>query len=225
MARCCEARSVRSPSTTSAPSRRRASARSSSRRTKARTLCPLASRNSVRLRPMPPTAPAAPVTRIGLSCLWFAVMSLTLGYAQKTNWIGEAKGRISKVLSPGPSFHFIVLSAGPSAPARGSQMTASRPRRSVDHLKPYQFKPGQSGNPKGGNRLQTLRAQLANLDEDVLDWLRRLFRRDRVSNTALDAVRLFLSLRYPEEWRAASAAPAPNQQPVTINAGTIPATP
>ena len=27
---------------------------------------------------MPPTAPAAPVTRIGLSCLWFVVMSLTL---------------------------------------------------------------------------------------------------------------------------------------------------
>ncbi|MDB6046835.1 MAG: hypothetical protein JWM63_5386 [Gammaproteobacteria bacterium] len=34
---------------------------------------------------MPPTAPAAPVTRIGLSCLWFVVMSLTLGYVQKTN--------------------------------------------------------------------------------------------------------------------------------------------
>src|SRR5580704_15987286 len=80
MAPCIEARSVRSPSTTSAPSRRRASARSSSRRTKARTLCPLASRNSVRLRPMPPTAPAAPVTRIGLSYLWFVVMSqLRLG--------------------------------------------------------------------------------------------------------------------------------------------------
>src|SRR5882724_6321196 len=75
MALCIEARSVRSPSTTSAPSRRRASARSSSRRTKARTLCPLASRNSVRLRPMPPTAPAAPVTRIGLSCLWFAIIT------------------------------------------------------------------------------------------------------------------------------------------------------
>src|SRR6267143_4665774 len=97
MARCIEARSVRSPSTTSAPSRRRASARSSSRRTKARTLCPLASRNSVRLRPMPPTAPAAPVTRIGLSCLWFAVMSLTLDYAQKTNWIGEAKDGMKRL--------------------------------------------------------------------------------------------------------------------------------
>src|SRR5713226_582655 len=80
MARCIEARFVRSPSTTSAPSRRRASARWSSRRTMARTLCPLASRNSVRLRPMPPTAPAAPVTRIGLSYLCFVVMSLTLGY-------------------------------------------------------------------------------------------------------------------------------------------------
>src|SRR6266404_1258545 len=85
-ARCIEARSVRSPSTTSAPSRRGASARSSSRRTKARTLCPLASRNSARLRPMPPTAPAAPVTRIRLSCLCFVVMSRTLGYVQKTNW-------------------------------------------------------------------------------------------------------------------------------------------
>jgi hypothetical protein len=38
------------------------------------------------LRPMPPTARAAPVTRIGLSCLGFVVMSLTLGYVQKTNW-------------------------------------------------------------------------------------------------------------------------------------------
>src|SRR6476646_10424063 len=53
---------------TSAPSWRRASARSSSRRTKARTLCPLASSISVRLRPMEPTAPPAPVTRIGLAC-------------------------------------------------------------------------------------------------------------------------------------------------------------
>src|SRR5438309_2330092 len=86
MARCIEARSLRSPSTTSAPSRRRAWARSSSRRTKARTLCPLASRNSVRLRPIPPTAPAAPVTRIGLWCLCFVVMSLSVGYVQKTNW-------------------------------------------------------------------------------------------------------------------------------------------
>src|SRR6202048_2609400 len=77
MARCIEARSVRSPCTTSAPSRRRASARASSRRTRARTLYPLASRNSVRLRPTPPTAPAAPVTRIGLLCLCFVVMSLT----------------------------------------------------------------------------------------------------------------------------------------------------
>jgi hypothetical protein len=37
----------------------------------------------VRLRPMPPTAPAAPVTRIGLSCLWFAVMAVTLGYFKR----------------------------------------------------------------------------------------------------------------------------------------------
>src|SRR5258707_12198683 len=83
MAGCIEARSVRSPCTPSARSRRRASARLSSRRTRARTLCPLASRNSVRLRPMPPTAPAAPVTRIGLSCVCFVVMSLTSGYVSK----------------------------------------------------------------------------------------------------------------------------------------------
>src|SRR5262249_14642117 len=86
MARCIAARSVRSPCTTSAPSRRRASARSSSRRTKARTLCPFASRNSVRVRPMLPTAPAAPVTRIGMSCVCCVVMLLTLGCVQKTNW-------------------------------------------------------------------------------------------------------------------------------------------
>src|SRR5215831_1424031 len=67
MARCIAARSVISPCTTSAPSRRRAPARSSSRRTRARTLRPLASSIAVRLRPMAPTAPAAPVTRIGAS--------------------------------------------------------------------------------------------------------------------------------------------------------------
>src|SRR5215471_6129731 len=61
---------------TSAPSWRRASARSSSRRTKARTLCPLASSISVRLRPMEPTAPAAPVTRIGLACDDCVVISI-----------------------------------------------------------------------------------------------------------------------------------------------------
>src|SRR5271155_4689566 len=49
MARCIEARSVRSPCTPSAPSRRRAPARSSSRRTRARTLWPLASSIAVRL--------------------------------------------------------------------------------------------------------------------------------------------------------------------------------
>src|ERR1700739_1919021 len=61
MARCIDARSVRSPCTTSAPSRRRAPARSSSRRTRARTLWPLASSIAVRLRPIAPTAPGAPV--------------------------------------------------------------------------------------------------------------------------------------------------------------------
>src|SRR5262249_18457711 len=68
------------------PSGRGASAPSPPRRTKARTLCPLASRNSVRLRPMPPTAPAAPVTRIGLSYLCCVIMLLTSGYVQQTNW-------------------------------------------------------------------------------------------------------------------------------------------
>src|SRR5262245_51792385 len=91
MARCIEARSVRSPFTTSAPRRRRGSARPSSRRTKARTLCPLASKNSVRLRPMPPTAPAAPVTRIGLSCLFCVVMSLThrIGLGQRSERVAH----------------------------------------------------------------------------------------------------------------------------------------
>src|SRR5919202_1368127 len=74
IARCIESRSVRSPCTTSAPIWRRASARSSSRRTKARTLCPLASSIAVRL---PPISPAAPGTRIGLSCVDFGVISFT----------------------------------------------------------------------------------------------------------------------------------------------------
>jgi hypothetical protein len=55
---------------------------------------------------MPPTAPAAPVTRIGLSCLWFAVMSLTLGYVQKTQRIHidqrmNLAGRPACVHTPG----------------------------------------------------------------------------------------------------------------------------
>jgi hypothetical protein len=41
------------------------------------------------LRPTPPTAPAAPVTRIGLSCLCFVVMSLTLGYFKRRT--GDAR--------------------------------------------------------------------------------------------------------------------------------------
>src|SRR5207342_2432784 len=67
MARCTDWRSVRSPTTTSAPSSRRFSARSSSRRTSARTLWPLASNMATTLRPMAPMSPAAPVTRMGLS--------------------------------------------------------------------------------------------------------------------------------------------------------------
>src|SRR6202051_846168 len=98
MARGIEARSVKTPCTPSAPSRRGAAARWSSRRTKARTLCPLASRNSVRLRPMPPTAPAAPVTRIGLSCSCFVVMSLTSRLRLKGNWwprLGQGFGDLT----------------------------------------------------------------------------------------------------------------------------------
>src|SRR4249919_3386137 len=67
MARCSDWRSVRSPTTTSAPSSRRFSARLSSRRTRARTLWPLASNMATTLRPMAPMSPAAPVTRMGLS--------------------------------------------------------------------------------------------------------------------------------------------------------------
>jgi len=39
-------------------------------------LVPLCEQEFGDLLPMPPTAPAAPVTRIGLSCLCFVVMSL-----------------------------------------------------------------------------------------------------------------------------------------------------
>src|SRR4249919_1123984 len=75
MARCSDWRSVRSPTTTSAPSSRRFSARSSSRRTRARTLWPLASNMATTLRPMAPMSPAAPVTRMGLSFEVFMGMS------------------------------------------------------------------------------------------------------------------------------------------------------
>src|SRR6516225_10623529 len=80
IARCIEARSVRSPSTTSAPSRRRASARSSSRRTKARTLCPFASRNSVSLLRFH-TGGVMIVFRCALRICFSALCALLLGAA------------------------------------------------------------------------------------------------------------------------------------------------
>src|SRR5260370_23388348 len=66
---------------------------------------------------MPPTAPAAPVTRIGLSCLCFVVMSLTLGYVQKTNWRrGARAGTNGRRHTPG---RFARLVCFPSTRARG----------------------------------------------------------------------------------------------------------
>ena len=51
---------------------------------------------------MPPTAPAAPVTRIELSCLWFVVMSLTLSYVSK----GELVTRVvDRALSSTAAMH------------------------------------------------------------------------------------------------------------------------
>jgi hypothetical protein len=140
MVRCTEVRSVRSPSTTCAPSRRRASARSSSRRTKARTLCPLASRNSVRLRPMPPTAPAAPVTRIGLSCLWFAVMSLTLGYFKRRT--GDAARALERTAGGTPGR---LRSPGLLCIQPCTQDPEARPGRPVEALGALRPPPGCGG--------------------------------------------------------------------------------
>jgi hypothetical protein len=49
---------------------------------------------------MPPTAPAAPVTRIGLAGLCFVVVSLTLDYFQKTNWRRGARAGLQCLFSP-----------------------------------------------------------------------------------------------------------------------------
>src|SRR5215470_7316422 len=62
---CIESRSSRSPTTTSAPMSRNACARSSSFRAIARTAFPCFNSSSVTVRPIPPTRPAAPVTRMG----------------------------------------------------------------------------------------------------------------------------------------------------------------
>src|SRR6266480_1929554 len=64
---CIESRSSRLPTTTSAPMSRNVCARSSSFRTIARTALPCFNSSSVTVRPIAPTRPAAPVTRMGLA--------------------------------------------------------------------------------------------------------------------------------------------------------------
>src|SRR6266550_4332082 len=63
---CIESRSSRSPTTTSAPMSRNACARSSSFRTIARTALRCCNSSWVTVRPIAPTRPAAPVTRMEL---------------------------------------------------------------------------------------------------------------------------------------------------------------
>src|SRR5262245_50500244 len=77
IARCIESRSSRSPVTTSAPISRNACARSSSLRTIARTALPCFSSSSVTVRPIAPTRPAAPVTRMGLAMVFLPYPHLT----------------------------------------------------------------------------------------------------------------------------------------------------
>jgi|HubBroStandDraft_6_1064221.scaffolds.fasta_scaffold22524_4 hypothetical protein len=69
IALCIEPRSSRSPTTTSAPMSRNACARSSSFRTIARTALPCFNSSSVTVRPIAPTRPAAPVTRMGFGMI------------------------------------------------------------------------------------------------------------------------------------------------------------
>src|SRR5262245_46586061 len=78
-ARNTSAGSSRSPITTSAPAPRKAAARSSSRRTMARTASPRSSNSPVTVRPTPPSWPAAPVTRIG-------PLSVILLLPELVNW-------------------------------------------------------------------------------------------------------------------------------------------
>src|SRR5262249_54659071 len=83
---CIEARSVRSPSTTSAPSRRRASARWSSTPNQGAHLVPPCEQEFGEV-----AADAAHSARCSghedrVVGFMFHRMSLTLGYVQKTNW-------------------------------------------------------------------------------------------------------------------------------------------
>src|SRR6266481_578427 len=73
---CIESRSSRLPTTTSAPMSRNACARSSSFRTSARTALPCFNSSSVTVRPIAPTRPAAPVTRMGLA-MFFSPIRFT----------------------------------------------------------------------------------------------------------------------------------------------------
>src|SRR5262249_45800890 len=74
---CIASRSSRSPVTTSAPLSRNACARSSSIRTIARTALPCCNSSSVTVRPIAPTRPAAPVTRMGFAMFLPPLRSLT----------------------------------------------------------------------------------------------------------------------------------------------------
>src|SRR5262245_50925871 len=67
---CIDSRSSRSPMTTSAPMSRNPCARSSSFRTIARTALPCFNSSSVTVRPIAPTRPAAPVTRMDVAILF-----------------------------------------------------------------------------------------------------------------------------------------------------------
>ncbi len=106
-------------------------------------------------------------------------------------------------------------------------MTASKRLRSVEHLKPYQFKPGQSGNPRGGNHLQTFRARLSKLDPVAIEAMERVLKGNTKLNDATwrFIMRVYVRLRYPEEWKTGMAQAVADAMPLTINDGTLPATP
>jgi hypothetical protein len=97
---------------------------------------------------------------------------------------------------------------------------ASRPRRRLPEvLKAYQFKPGQSGNPRGGNNLQTFRAQLAKLDPVVIKAMERILKEDTKLNDATwrFIMRMYVRLRYPEEYKAGMAEAVVGALPASFN--------
>lgn len=68
---------------------------------------------------------------------------------------------------------------GPSAPKQ-----APMPKGQADHLRKYQFKPGQSGNPGGRRNTAKLEAACRELTDEAISVLREVMNNPRAKDVA-----------------------------------------